>query len=162
VDLMARSIYFWSDSSELELARRLAYEEAGGDKRAKGIVRDASLHDGAEVEPCDRVVLLSSVQPWHADKIIAAYGKLVPIERREREPVATPDPTLGGQQLDLLTEISNDVTDITLPKLRRLTNRQIHELAKRLGIDLSTQLDRGRMSLINTILEASAARMPSH
>jgi hypothetical protein len=126
-----RTIYFWGEPRGFEQAKRLADEDKA--RSAKALTRNAGAFDGELEMDVDRVVVLDSVPPWQAARIRDAYeqgGSEVvvqangaAIEKPKRPRVPLP-----------LTE-----------KLRRLPTRQLKDLARDRGVDLSSAQDRAQM-----------------
>jgi hypothetical protein len=149
VRLVDRTIYFYGDDlAEIPLVRSLCAEEK---KKKRGAVsREAMWFSPSEIEPCDRVVLMPSVRKWHTDKIIAAYDQAkVPIERFEGKPEAAN----GTVPVDAEMVLPDGAPSEDM--LRRLPNRELRELARARGVDVSSHRD--RITTIKAILEAAAA-----
>lgn len=150
--MLIQVIFFRGDThADLPLARELMLEH-----RTRGIksaIRLAPVFMG-DVEECERVVLLPLVHPSNAARITKAYEAAgIPVERY----------TNGGEapaeQSAILTEATTEDQPVIkrepLPAdamLRRLTNRQLRDLANERSITRDETLDRA--SLIAAIVAA--------
>jgi hypothetical protein len=129
---MQRTIYFWGTHADLEIARALAQEDKNRKDRA--ITRDAAAFAG-DVEPCDRIVLLSSVPPAQAKRITTAYHYAkISVETLDGAP---PVPVIDPKP----ERTPNDLAE----KLRRLTNRELRQFAHEHAVHVDDARDRATM-----------------
>jgi len=128
-----RTIFFWGTAADYAVARSMAEEMRASGHRA--FTRDASVFAG-DVEPCDKIVVLPSVAPQHAKRIITAYqyAKIAVEHGNGVLPPPVLDPTLKTRTPLSLNE-----------KLRRLTNRELRTFAHERGVDIERARDRATM-----------------
>jgi hypothetical protein len=145
-----RLIYFHGDG-DLDTARQAARPEANNGKRA--LTRNATVHREGDVEPCDSIVILPSVRDWDAAKIIATYERVGrPIERLTKPPKADEPAVAAPAAVSVMPPASSQSSSA----LRRLSNKQLRDLASGRGVDLSAAHDRA--SIIAAIESAAAQK----
>jgi hypothetical protein len=146
--VLIQVIFFRGDThADLPLARELMLEYR---TKGKAAIRLAPVFMG-DVEECERVVLLPLVHPTHAARITAAYEAAgIPVERYgEQAPAETPPKVVVEKK----TEPAPLMPAI---EVRRLSNRQLTELARVRGITFPTdEPDRAEM-----IAAITAAKEP--
>lgn len=141
--LRRRTIYF--HGGDRDGAKFLARPEVNGGKR--GITRDARVFVDGEVETCDRIVLLPSVRDWDLARIVNTYERAgIQIEH------------LFDPKTEPALESDAPVAAPVNEELRRLSNKQLRDLAVERGIDISNA--RERASIIAAI--DAAAQKGAH
>ena len=141
-----RTVYYWGNPQEFAVARALAAED--GVENIKGITRDASVFSG-DPEPCAKCVILSYVHPVFAARIDAAYSTAgVPVERRAVELPELDTPEKAKARADTLASEQLSAQRVS-KHMRRMHTRDLREMAKERGVDVSNLRD--RMQIIAAI-----------
>lgn len=134
------TLFFWSGGpDEFALAKQLKTEER--DDGRKALTRDAFVYAG-EIEDCDRIMFLPSVRPSdikRLTKLFEGHAKVVPYERAEAVTATTPDPPPPVVHNPEATALPLSLhPTLKVEDLRRLTNRQLVELADARGVQCAS------------------------